>query len=72
MDLTDEAREVAAMERRLSWQPTRRVSATDSAALGSLLRRAEAGEPVYLIPPGLEEGELLVHEGPLSPMGEGA
>jgi hypothetical protein len=72
MDLTDETREVAAMERRLSWQPTRRVSATDSAALGSLLRRAEAGEPLYLVPPGLEGEELFIHEGPLSPVDGGA
>ncbi|MDC0712773.1 hypothetical protein POL68_30210 [Stigmatella sp. ncwal1] len=67
MDLVDEARQVAAMERRFMLEPTLRLSASDSPALGALLRRAEAGEVLYLVPPGLEGGDVLVREGPLPP-----
>jgi hypothetical protein len=64
-ELTDEARQVAAMERKLVLPPTLRVPVEDTATLGSLLRRAEEGEALHLVPPGVEEGRILVHEGPL-------
>ncbi|MDY7232346.1 hypothetical protein [Hyalangium rubrum] len=64
-ELEDEARQVAAMERRLTVAPTMRVSVKDTAALRRLLERAEAGEVLHLVPPGLEEGHVLVREGPL-------
>jgi hypothetical protein len=64
-DLGDEARQVEAMERRLIVPPTMRVAAGDTRTLLSLLRRAEAGEVLHIVPPGLEDGHVLVHEGPL-------
>jgi len=41
------------------------VRVDDAATLAGLLDRAEAGEPLYLVPPGLEDGHVLVHEGTL-------
>lgn len=64
-DLGDEQRLLQAMERRLVLPVTKRVGATDKQALLALLRRAEAGEALYIVPPGLEDGHVLVHEGPL-------
>ena len=64
-ELGDEARQLAAMERRLVLPHTARVAVSDTRALLGLLRRAEAGEVLHLVPPGLEAGHLLVHEGPL-------
>jgi len=64
-ELMDEGRQVAAMERKLVLPPTLRVSMEDTDALGSLLRRAEEGEALHLVPPGVEAGRILVHEGPL-------
>jgi hypothetical protein len=64
-DLTDDARQVEAMERRLVLPPTLRISAADTGALGALLRRAEEGEVLHLVPPGLEAGDVLLREGPL-------
>jgi hypothetical protein len=65
------------MRRELHLPPTRRVRVDDAPALAALLDRAEAGEPLYLVPPGLDEGHVLVHEGPLpttvpSPSGRGS
>lgn len=64
-DLADEPRLLQAMERRLVLPVTKRVGATDKPALLALLRRAEAGEVLHIVPPGLEDGHVLVHEGPL-------
>jgi len=64
-DLTDLSRMGDAMARRLPLTPTLRVSATDLPALGALLDRAEAGEVLHLVAPGLEAGQVLVREGPL-------
>ncbi|HLL01794.1 MAG TPA: hypothetical protein VK539_14485 [Myxococcaceae bacterium] len=64
-DLGDEPRLLQAMERRLVLPVTKRVGATDKSALLALLRRAEAGEVLHIVPPGLEDGHVLVHEGPL-------
>ena len=65
-DLSDDARWTAAMARRSSFTPTTKIPATDERELGVLLDRAERGEPVYLVPPGLDaSGQVLVHIGPL-------
>jgi hypothetical protein len=64
-DLRDEQRWALAMRRELSLPATRRVRVDDAATLAGLLDRAEAGEPLYLVPPGLEDGHVLVHEGVL-------
>jgi hypothetical protein len=45
--------------------PTLQVPVEDTATLGALLRRAEEGEALHLVPPGVEAGRVLVHEGPL-------
>lgn len=64
-ELMDEVRQVAAMERKLVFPPTLRVPVDDTTALVGLLRRAEEGEVLHLVPPGVEAGRILVHEGPL-------
>lgn len=64
-DLSDSARVAEAMERRLSLEPTWRVSVTDLPTLSRLLDRAEAGEALYLVPPGQDAGHVLVREGTL-------
>ncbi|QDE93378.1 hypothetical protein BHS06_32765 [Myxococcus xanthus] len=64
-ELTDRTRLGDAMVRRLSLTPSLRVPATDLSALSALLDRAEAGEVLHLVPPGLEAGQVLVREGPL-------
>jgi hypothetical protein len=61
----DEGRQVAAMERQLIQPSTLQVAAEDTTSLVGLLRRAEAGEVLHLVPPGVEAGRILVHEGPL-------
>jgi hypothetical protein len=71
-DLADEARVVEAMARRLPLTPTLRIAARDTGALGALLERAEAGEVLHLVPPGLEDGHVLLREGALSPQCAGA
>jgi len=62
-DVSDDARVAAAMERRLTLEPTSRVAVTDLPALGGLLDRADAGEVLHLVPPGVESGHVLVREG---------
>ncbi|MFP2912328.1 hypothetical protein ACLESD_46360, partial [Pyxidicoccus sp. 3LFB2] len=62
-DVSDGARVAEAMERRVSLTPTRRVAVTDLPALSGLLDRAEAGEVLHLVPPGLDAGHVLVREG---------
>ena len=64
-ELVDEVRQVAAMERQLHLPATQRIAVDDTAALTELLRRAEEGELLHLVPPGVEAGRILVHEGPL-------
>lgn len=64
-DLRDEGSWARAMRRELHLPATRRVRVDDAASLAALLERAEGGEPLYLVPPGLEDGHVLVHEGPL-------
>ncbi|WP_224244810.1 hypothetical protein [Hyalangium gracile] len=64
-ELVDEVRQVAAMERQLHIPPTLRVAVDDHEALAELLRRAEEGELLHIVPPGVEAGRILVHEGPL-------
>jgi len=65
-DLVDEWRWGEAMARRQSLLPTMRVRTDDAPALRSLLNRAEAGERLHLVPPGLDaHGQLLVLEGEL-------
>ena len=64
-DLRDEQRWALAMRRELRLPSTRRVRVDDAVTLAGLLDRAEAGEPLYLVPPGLEDGHVLVHEGAL-------
>lgn len=67
-DLSDEETFRDAMARRLSIAPTRRIQTGDLAELTALLERAEAGEPIYVVPPGLDAaGDLLVLEGGLPP-----
>lgn len=64
-EFVDELRQVAAMERQLVLPPTLRVAVDDTAALADLLRRAEEGELLHIVPPGVEAGRILLHEGPL-------
>jgi len=62
-DLGDEGALAAAMERRISPAPTRRIPNDDLPALSALLARAEAGEVIHIVAPGLTEtGEVLIHE----------
>jgi hypothetical protein len=40
------------------------VAGSDHAELGRLIERAEAGEPVYVVPPGLDaQGRVLLRFG---------
>jgi hypothetical protein len=65
-DLSNDAQWTAAMARRATWSPMLKVRATDEGELGALLERAEAGEKIYLVPPGLDaSGHVLVHIGAL-------
>jgi hypothetical protein len=62
-DLGDEAALAEAMQRRFVVAPTRQISKDHLPALRALLGRAEAGETILLVPPGLTEaGEILIHE----------
>lgn len=62
--LEDEALWGEAMARKLTPTPTQRIKSDDAPALTDLLRRAEEGETLLLVPPGLDtSGYLLVHEG---------
>jgi hypothetical protein len=63
-DLMDSERVAEAMERRLPREHVRRVPVTDLATLSALLDRAEAGEVLHLVPPGVEGGFVLVRESP--------
>jgi hypothetical protein len=62
--LEDEALWGDAMARKLTMAPTHRIKSDDMQALGSLLERAEAGERIHIVPPGLDaSGYLLVSQG---------
>jgi hypothetical protein len=62
--LEDEGLWGEAMARRLTMTPTHRIKSDDMPALASLLDRAEAGETILLVPPGLDpSGYLLISEG---------
>jgi hypothetical protein len=64
-DLSDDERWTAAMARRASPVPATKIKATDEPALAALLERAEAGEQIYIVPPGLDaSGNVLIHVGP--------
>jgi hypothetical protein len=61
--LGDEAQMREAMARKLEMAPTRRIHGEDLPALAAVLERAEAGERIYLVPPGLDaEGWVLIRE----------
>lgn len=63
-DLTDEAAWEDAMARRTQMTPTRKIPSADLTELGALLDRAEAGERILVVPPGLDASDnVLVREG---------
>lgn len=69
-DLSEQSRWTAAMGRRQVVAPTDRIAATDTEALGAVLARAEAGESIYVVPPGLDaQGRVLLREGALDARG---
>lgn len=60
-DLTDPERWTRAMARRASLVPDDKIPATDAERLARLCERAEAGEAVFVVPPGLDAaGNVLV------------
>ncbi len=63
-DLSDPERWRAAMARRASIAPDERIAAGDFERLGALTDRAEAGERIFVVPPGLDaSGNVLVKYG---------
>ncbi|MBF5046419.1 hypothetical protein FGE12_28655 [Aggregicoccus sp. 17bor-14] len=64
-DLRTEDTWARCMRRELQLPHTRRVRTDDASTLAALLDRAQGGEPLYLVPPGLDDGHVLVHEGAL-------
>lgn len=64
-DLADERAWTDAMARRRQLTPTRKVPAADLDELGRVLDRAEAGERILIVPPGLDTGgNVLLREEP--------
>ena len=64
-DLTDETAWTDAMARRTQLAPTRKIPSGDLVELGKLLDRAEAGERILVVPPGLDTaGNVLILEEP--------
>jgi hypothetical protein len=60
-DLTDPERWTAAMARRASLTPDEKIRASDVERLTLLLERADAGERIQIVPPGLDAaGNVLV------------
>lgn len=55
-DLSDEAVWAAAMARKLELAPTEKIHSRDEPRLGELLFRAEEGERILIVPPGLDAG----------------
>jgi hypothetical protein len=64
-DLRDETAWAEAMARKAPLTPTRKIPSADLAELGALLARAEAGERIFVVPPGLDTaGNVLIREEP--------
>lgn len=59
-DLRDEGAWARAMCRELHLPPTHRVAVTDLPALNALLLDAERGARLSLVPPGLDDGHVLL------------
>lgn len=60
-DLSDEATWGLAMQRRYEGPIDAKIPATDHDALGAILARAEAGERILIVPPGLDaQGRVLL------------
>ncbi len=65
-DLSDDARWHGAMARRSQFTPELRVPSSDEARLAELCQRAEAGDRVWIVPPGLDaSGNVLLRLGEL-------
>jgi hypothetical protein len=63
-DLSDEVAWSATMQRRFEGRVDARVAGSDHAELGRLIERAEAGEPIFIVPPGLDsQGRVLLRFG---------
>lgn len=63
-DLASEHTWEAAMQRRVEMTIDARIPGSDHDALGKVLERAEAGERVMIVPPGLDaSGRVLLHFG---------
>ena len=63
-DLTDPERWTQAMARRAAASPDEKIHGSDAARLGALCERAEAGESILIVPPGLDAGgNVLVRYG---------
>lgn len=64
-DLGDDAAWSSAMQRRLDLRVDARIPATEIDALAVILQRAEAGETIRVVPPGLDaSGRVLLHYEP--------
>ncbi|MBJ6763624.1 hypothetical protein JGU66_22875 [Myxococcaceae bacterium JPH2] len=61
-DLRDATAVATAMARGSGSVATRRIPVTDLEALGTVLARAEAGQRVEIVPPGLDAGHVLLRE----------
>lgn len=62
-DLTDETAWEEAMAKKTQIAPTRKIPSSDLDALGALLDRAESGERIFVVPPGLDASDnVLVRE----------
>ncbi len=63
-DLSDADRWTHAMARRSLSGPPEKIPATDADRLAALCERAEAGERIFVVPPGLDAGgNVLVRQG---------
>ena len=63
-DLSDPETWTRAMARKAATAPSEKIPATDSDALQALCERAEHGERIYVVPPGLDAGgNVLVRFG---------
>ncbi len=61
-DLSDDARWTSAMHRRVDLRVDERIPSADHDRLSAVLARAEAGEQVLVVPPGLDaSGRVLLH-----------
>jgi hypothetical protein len=55
-DLSDDASWTRAMARRSSREPTEKIASSDVERLSAICARAEAGETIHVVPPGLDAG----------------